>query len=38
MLLHYVGEEACDVFKTLTVPEPTKENDEYKTAVKALAD
>jgi len=38
MLLHCVGEETCDVFKTLTVPEPTKENDEYKTAVKALAD
>ena len=38
MLLHYVGEETCDVFETLTVPEPTEENDEYKTAVKALAD
>lgn len=23
MLLHYVGEETCDVFEILTVPEPT---------------
>jgi len=38
MLLHYVGEETGDVFETLTEPEPTEESDEYKTAVKALAD
>ena len=38
MLLHYVGEETCDVFETLTVPEPTEGSDEYKTAVKAFAD
>ena len=38
MLLHYVGEETCDVFETLTVPEPPEGSDEYKTAVKALAD
>ena len=25
MLLHYVGEETCDVFETLTVPEPTEQ-------------
>ena len=37
MLLHYVWEETCSVFETLTVPEPT-EGSEYKTAVKALAD
>ena len=38
MLLHYVEEETCDVLETLTVTEPTEENDEYKSAVKALAD
>ena len=38
MLLHYVGEETCHVFETLTVPEPTEGSDEYKTAVKAFAD
>ena len=38
MLLHYVGEETCDVFETLTVPEPPEGSDECKTAVKALAD
>ena len=38
MLLHYVGEETCDVFETLTVPELPEGSDEYKTAVKALAD
>ena len=24
MLLHYVGEETCDIFETLSVPEPTE--------------
>ena len=38
MLLHYVAEETCDVFETITVPEPLEGSDEYKTAVKALAD
>lgn len=38
MFLHYVGEETCDVFETLTVPEPTEGNDEYKITVKLLAD
>ena len=38
ILLHYVGEETCDVFETLTVPEPTGESDEYRTAVNALTD
>ena len=33
-----VGEEPCDVFETLTTPEPTEGNDEYKIAVKALTD
>lgn len=28
----------CDVFETLTLPEPTEGNDEYKVTVKALAD
>ena len=37
MLLHYVGEKTCDIFKTLTVPELTEGSDEYKTAVKAFA-
>ncbi|KAK2570065.1 hypothetical protein P5673_004810 [Acropora cervicornis] len=38
VLLHYVGEETCDVFETRTVPEPTDESDKYRTAVKAFAD
>ena len=38
MLLHYVGEESCDVFETLTVPEPTEGSYEYQTAVKAFPD
>ena len=38
LLLHYVGEETCDVLETLTVPEPTEGSDEYQTAVKAFAD
>ena len=38
MPLHYVGEETCDVFETLTVPEATEGNDEYKIAVRALTD
>ena len=38
MLLHYVGEETCDVFETLTVPSPPEGSDLYETAVKALAD
>ena len=33
MPLHYVGEETCNVFETLTIPEPTEGNDEYKTTV-----
>ena len=38
MLLHYAGEDTCDVFETVTLPEPTDESDEYSTAVKAFAD
>ena len=38
MLLHYVGEETCDVFETLTVPQPTEGTDDYRTAIKALTD
>ena len=38
IIFHYVGEETCDVFETGTVPEPTDESDEYRTAVKAFAD
>ncbi|XP_077864573.1 uncharacterized protein LOC144350094 [Saccoglossus kowalevskii] len=38
MLLHYVGEETCDVFDTLAVPEPTEDRDAYQTAVKSLSD
>lgn len=38
MLLHYVGEETCDIFEILTVPEPSDGNDKYKIAVKALTD
>ena len=37
MLLHYVGGEICDVFETLTIPEPTEGSDECKTAIKALS-
>ncbi|KAL9984116.1 hypothetical protein ACROYT_G006376 [Oculina patagonica] len=32
MLLHYVGEETCDVFETLTVPDPPEGSHEYKIA------
>ena len=38
LLMHYLGEETCDVFETLTVPEPTEGSDEDKTALKAFAD
>ena len=38
ILLHYEGEETYDVFETITVPEPPEGSEEYKTAVKALAD
>ena len=38
MLLHYMEEETCDVFETLTVPGPPEGSDLYETAVKALAD
>ena len=38
MLLHYMGEETCDVFETLTVPGPPEGSDLYETTVKALAD
>ena len=30
MLLHYVGEETCDIFETLTVPEPAEGNANTK--------
>ena len=33
-----MGEETCDVFKTLTVPGPAEGSDLYETVVKALAD
>ena len=29
MLLRYVGEETCDIFETLTVPELTEGSDEH---------
>ena len=38
MLLQYAGEETCDVFETLTVPEPPERSDEYKTTATAPAD
>ena len=40
MLLHYVGEDVCDIFDTLTVPapEPDTNGDVYKSAVKAISD
>ena len=31
MLLHYVGEETCDIFETLNVPKPTEGTDVFKT-------
>ena len=39
MLLHYVGEDVCDIFDTLTVPapEPDTNGDVYKSAVKAIS-
>ena len=30
MLLHYVGEETCDVFETPTVPEPPDGSDHFE--------
>ena len=38
MLLHYIGEETCDIFDTLTVPEPDVDvgTDVYGIATKAL--
>ncbi|CAB4034151.1 Pol poly, partial [Paramuricea clavata] len=38
MLLHYVGEETCDILETLNVPEPTEGSDVFKICVKALAE
>ena len=38
MLLHYVGVDVCDIFDTLTVPEPQPDGDVYKSAVKAISD
>ena len=38
MLMHYVGEETCDIFETLDVPELPEGSDEFKTSVKALSD
>ena len=37
MLLHYVGEETCDIFDTLTVAEPDANQNEYQLAVNALS-
>ena len=36
MLLHYIGEETCDVFETLTIPDPGEHSDVFKEAVKGL--
>lgn len=38
MLLQYLWEETCNVFETLTVPEPPKGSVEYKTAIKVLTE
>jgi hypothetical protein len=38
MLLHYVGEENCDIHETLNVTEPTGGSDVFKICVKALAE
>ena len=38
MLLHYVGEETCDIFETLSVPEPNEGEDAFRACVKALAE
>ena len=38
MLLHYVGEEVCDIFDTLTIQTSESDTNVYQTAVKALAD
>ena len=38
MLLHYVGEETCDIFETLSVPEPNEGEDAFRVCVKALAE
>ena len=38
ILLHFVGEETCDVFDTLDTPDSSDDVDEYQIAVKALKD
>ncbi|XP_046857812.1 uncharacterized protein LOC124451232 [Xenia sp. Carnegie-2017] len=36
MLLHYVGEEVNEIFETLEIDEPDREEDVFKKAEKAL--
>ena len=40
MLLHYVGDDVCDIFDTMTVPapEPDTNGDVYKSVIKAISD
>ena len=38
MLLHYVGEETCDILETLNIPEPSEGTDVFEVSVKALAE
>ena len=38
MLLHYAGEDVCDISVTLTVPEPETDTNVYKSALNALSD
>ncbi|XP_046841925.1 uncharacterized protein LOC124436042 [Xenia sp. Carnegie-2017] len=36
MLLHYVGEEVNEIFETLAIDEPDREEDVFRKAEKAL--
>ena len=36
MMMHYVGEETCDVFETLAIPDPPEDSDVYQTTVQAF--
>ena len=36
-LMYYVGDDTCDIFNTLTVPDATEDMDSYKQAIKVLS-
>ena len=38
MMLHFLGEETCDIVKTINVPEPTSEERAFEGCVKGISD